>query len=343
VPTAPTTVEERLFSLVLALMATESGLTKNEILSSVQGYSARYATGGATGALERQFERDKDDLRELGIPLETIDSPDKPGDNTALRYLIPKRRYDLPGDVRFTPQEQGLLTLAGAVWREGSLSGESRRALLKLRAQGVEASEPLVGYAPRVRALDPAFDPLKRALGESVVSFAYLKPGEASPRLRTVFPLAVVQHDGRWHLFAHDMDAADTRTFLLSRIVGAVASLDTAVPDLGIDIAEAAERSRAELAELAASNQAVITVVPATDAALRLSHRASGAEGENLRIGYIDGGILADELASFGPEVHVVSPPELAQAVADRLRRVAALHTDSTQPDAASIEGADRG
>ena len=59
-------VEERLFSLVLALLATETGLTKNEILSTVQGYRQRYKSGGDNANLERQFERDKDDIRELG-------------------------------------------------------------------------------------------------------------------------------------------------------------------------------------------------------------------------------------------------------------------------------------
>ena len=68
-------VEERLFSLVLALLATETGLTKNEILSTVQGYRQRYRASGDNANLERQFERDKDDIRDLGVPLETLDSP----------------------------------------------------------------------------------------------------------------------------------------------------------------------------------------------------------------------------------------------------------------------------
>ena len=68
-------VEERLFSLVLALLATDSGLSKTEILSTVQGYRQKYSRSGDNAALERQFERDKDDIRELGVPLETIDDP----------------------------------------------------------------------------------------------------------------------------------------------------------------------------------------------------------------------------------------------------------------------------
>ena len=105
-------VEDRLFSLVLALLATEAGLLKAEILSSVRGYAERYDDSGHNANLERQFERDKDDIRELGIPLETVESPDRPGDNQALRYRIPKGLYDLPDEVRFTPDELALLGLA---------------------------------------------------------------------------------------------------------------------------------------------------------------------------------------------------------------------------------------
>jgi len=79
-------VEERLFSLVLALLATENGLTKSEILSTVQGYRQRYESHGDNSSLERQFERDKDDIRELGVPLETVEAPEASGNNQLLRY-----------------------------------------------------------------------------------------------------------------------------------------------------------------------------------------------------------------------------------------------------------------
>ena len=193
-------IEERLFSLVLALIATEIGLTKSDILATVQGYRHRFVLGGDNASLERQFERDKDDIRDLGIPLETIDSDDEPGSNHHLRYRIPKGLYDLPADVTFSPDELMLLKLAGTVWREGSLSAESRRALTKLNSLGVDSNDPILGYAPRLRARDSAFEPLSKALdrGQSV-AFLYLKPGEPSPRRRLVIPRAIVLHDGRWH------------------------------------------------------------------------------------------------------------------------------------------------
>ena len=335
-------VEERLFSLVLALLATESGLTKNEILSTVQGYRQKFRAGGGDNAnLERQFERDKDDIRDLGVPLETIDSPGDAGNNQTLRYRIPRGAYELPKDVIFSSDETTLLNLAAMVWREGSLSGESRRALLKLRSLGVSADEPVLGYAPRVRLRDAAFEPLSAALEKHlIVRFLYLKPGEDEAREREVIPLALVQYQGRWHLSAEEVSRASGddegahKTYLLRRIVGPIL-LGKAAPDRPGDHATAA---LAGLDEVWERGVAEVEVACESDAATRLANRrgterlnpASGADEPGaearLQLHYVDLNILADELAGFGPEVLVVSPPELRDAVVARLERTVRDH-----------------
>lgn len=324
-------VEERLFSLVLALLATENGLTKNEILSTVQGYRQRFEAHGDNSSLERQFERDKDDIRELGVPLETVESPEAAGNNQLLRYRIPKGAYDLPSDVVFSPMEITLLGLAATVWREGSLSGESRRALMKLRSLGVEADEPVVGYAPRLRARESAFEPLSQALERhAIVQFPYLKPGESASRVRTIAPLALVQHQGRWHLQGIDQEAGGSRTFLLSRMVGPVKVTNRTFTPEGDDFAE---RALEDLERIWAANVAEIEVTAGTDAATRLRKRygdAVPAEHEGaafrLTVNFSDINILADQLAAFGPEVLVLAPDELRGKVVERLVAVAEAH-----------------
>ena len=328
-------VEERLFSLVLALLATETGLTKNEILSTVQGYRQRYRAGGDNANLERQFERDKDDIRELGVPLETVDSPGDAGNNQTLRYRIPRGAYELPHDITFTSDETTLLNLAAMVWREGSLSGESRRALLKLRSLGVTADEPVLGYAPRVRLRDAAFEPLNQALERrQIARFPYLKPGQDEAREREVVPLALVQYQGRWHLSAAETafgsQVEGTRKmFLLRRIVGAVTAGAVAPPVEGDQRAMAI----ADLEEIWERSVAEVEVSCDTDAATRLANRRGTEDAgtapdgaRRLRLHYVDGAILADELAGFGPEVLVLSPPELRTAVLERLERTVRDH-----------------
>ncbi|SFN58050.1 helix-turn-helix transcriptional regulator [Mycetocola miduiensis] len=322
-------VEERLFSLVLALLATEQGLTKAEILSTVQGYRQRYSSSGGNATLERQFERDKDDIRELGIPLETVEAPGDPGNNQLTRYRIPKGEYDLPKELTFSPAEIAMLSLAATVWRQGSLSGESRRAILKLRSLGIESDEPVIGYAPRVQIRESSFEPLRQALEHHhVVEFSYLKPGESTAKTRTVAPLALVQHHGRWHLSAHDLPVDEGRTFLLSRIVGPVKTTKRTwtPPEAGGH----AERSLNALDALWESQRAIIRVQPGTDAATRLAKRASAVDDGTLELHYTDLDVLADELAAFGPEVLVESPQRLVDAVISRHVKTVRRHRGGT-------------
>jgi len=325
-PIAKVPVEERLFSLVLALLATETGLTKHDILSTVQGYRQRYRPAGDNANLERQFERDKDDIRDLGVPLETIDTPGQPGNNQSLRYRIPRGDYELPTDIRFSAEETALLGLAAMVWREGSLSSESRRAVVKLRGLGLAAEEPVLDYAPRLRVRDAAFEPLRAALERNaIVRFAYLKPGEAEARVREVAPLALVQHQGRWHLHALEPQTEITKTFLLRRIVSAITTTNATV---AAPVGDQTARALAELEQVWESHTAEVAVVPGSDADTRLRKRR-GTErlpDGTLRLHYSDANIFADELAGYGPEAVVLTPPVLRAAVRARLLATAAGH-----------------
>jgi proteasome accessory factor B len=319
-------VEERLFSLVLALLATENGLTKSEILSTVQGYRQSYSHSGDNANLERKFERDKDDIRELGVPLETVQAPGDPGNNQNLRYRIPRGAYELPTDVVFSRDETTLLNLAAMVWREGSLSAESRRAILKLRSLGVAADEPVLGYAPRVRVREAAFEPLSAALEKHAwVRFSYLKPGESAAKVRTAAPLALIQHQGRWHCYAQEEGTTRLKTFLLRRIVSPIVLTGKTFP---APASNQSEKALADLEKVWNSNTALVEVVHGTDAATRLQKRRGTVIGVSgaLELHYSDGNIFADELASYGPEVLVLSPAGLRHDVYERLLKTAADH-----------------
>jgi proteasome accessory factor B len=329
--------EERLFSLVLALLSTESGLTKAEILTNVQGYRQRFTPGGDNASLERQFERDKDDVRELGIPLETIETPGAAGNNQTLRYRIPKGEYDLPVDVRFTPDESALLSLAAMAWREGALSADSRRGLLKVRSAGSEDDEGagalgVDAYAPRLRARDVAFEPLRAALDRAAaVRFDYITPGQHEARRRQVAPLALVQHGGRWMLAAHEFASGSDKNYLLSRIVGPVTPYEVGQHPAP---AGAGERTLTELERIWASRTARIRVAPGSDAERRLARRRDTETDDAgvLVLHHVDPQILAEELAAFGPEVQVLEPADLRDRVTSRLHALVADH-----------EGTDRG
>lgn len=315
--TAKNPPEERLVNLVVALMATDQGLTKDTILSSVSGYREQSLAGASKDALEKMFERDKESLRGLGVPIETIGDWADPDDLREARYRVPSTEYELPEDIEFTPAELALLNLAGGVWSESSMSDDARSGLRKIRALGIPVDEPIIGYSPRISMHDPSFPQLQRAIEQSrVVRFPYLKPGEEAPRTRQVRPLALVEYEARWHVFGIDLGVGADRTFLLSRIVGPVTvtreEFDPVLRE------GAGERALRGLDEVARAHTALLEVNPGSEAALRLARRAMTAD-QGIRVSYVDVHIFAEELASYGPEVRVVEPPELRDRVIDRL------------------------
>jgi len=320
--------EERLVNLVVALLATEQGLTKDTILTSVSGYREQSEAGASKDALEKMFERDKENLRGLGVPIETIGDFADPDDLREARYRIPTSEYELPVDIEFTSAELAVLNLAGGVWSESSMSAQARSGLRKIRALGNVVDAPIIGYSPRINLREPAFAPLQRAIEQArEVEFDYLKAGESTPRRRRIRPLALVEYEGRWHVFGFDRDQDAERTFLLARIASTVQvtkrSFDPALRD------GAGEKALRGLAEVADRQRALLEVAPGTEAALRLHRRAMPAE-QGVYVPFVDVHVFADELASYGPEVRVVEPAELRDQVIARLERTLALHRDHT-------------
>ncbi len=317
--------EDRLFHLILALMATRSGLTKDHILSTVRGYREDTELGMARESLERRFERDKDALRELGIPLEATIPPEDDGNNKNTLYRIPKGAYDLPEGVEFTGRHIALLNLAATLWREGTLSREAHIATRKLQSFGVTIDEPLLGFAPLISTRDPALTSLRDALEHGVqVKFDYLKPGEAAATRRQVSPLALVNHEGRWHLYSHETSSDQIKTFLLRRIVSSV----TALPEAAIAAPESVSSDALrDLEALYHQQVATLRVAPDSDAWSALSQRlGTDTEGSTLRVHYTDADIFAGELSSYGDDVVVLEPADLRERVIGHLRKLVSDH-----------------
>lgn len=316
--------EERLVNLVVALMATEQGLTKDTILTSVSGYREQSEAGAKKDALEKMFERDKENLRALGVPIETIGDYADPDDLREARYRVPTAEYELPADITFTPAELAVLNLAGGVWSESSMSADARGGLRKIRALGNEVDAPIIGYSPRINLREPAFAPLQRAIEQGrVAEFDYLKGGDETAHTRRIQPLALLEYEGRWHVFGFDLAQDAERTFLLSRIVSDVRvtreTFDLALRD------GAGDKALRGLQEVAERQHALLEVAPGTEAALRLHRRAIPAD-QGIHVPYVDIHIFADELASYGPEVRVVEPAQLRDEVIVRLERTLAVH-----------------
>ncbi len=323
---AKVTKDERIFSLILALVASRDGLTKQQILSTVHGYARDYATTKNREALERKFERDKGDIRDMGVNIEMIEPTGEAGTTHNQRYFISHSDYDLPESMTLTPKEMTLLSLAGRAWQERSLMEDARNGLTKLTALGVDADDSLVGVSPQMATGGRVVGIVSSAIdSHSVLHFQYFKPGDVAAKSRMAAPLGLLFWKGHWYMLAFDLLAGGERTFLLDRITSEPTVDDKITHDRESE--DYAARLQDELEALEKLNEATIELAPGSDARLRLTVKYGFlTDTATIYVPYADEALLADELASFGPEVKVLAPEGLVDAVKQRLTSVIEAH-----------------
>lgn len=203
---------ERLVNLTIALLATKRYLTKSEIFLSVDGYE------GSNESKERMFERDKDDLRSLGIEIE-VGSFD-PLFNDEAGYRIKRESYELDlGEI--TPIEVSLLSLATKAWEGASFSKAAQSAFVKLSSLGIPTDElEMPGIVPKVPDVGPEISLLTRSIAENrIVKFTYLD-SNFTKELREIVPTSLSSRQGYWYLTGIDQKIQERRTFRLDRVVG---------------------------------------------------------------------------------------------------------------------------
>jgi proteasome accessory factor B len=320
---------ERLMNLVIALLSTRGYLTAERIRNSVAGYG----DSPSDEAFSRMFERDKNELRDLGIPLETgrVSAFD-PTEG----YRINREAYALP-DIELTPDEAAAVAVATRLWESPELVTATQSALLKLRAAGVDvdAEDGLPLSAPTglpgLRGSEDVLGVLLAAINAGqAVQFQHRSSPTAPYTTRTVEPWGVVTMNGRWYLVGHDRDRADTRTFRLSRIgtdvvpIGAKGAVQR--PE-GVDLREIVARVVTDPG--GAGVQARVWIAAGRGTALRRAGRLlgprqlAGRDGEVVELDYGPRSNLAREIAGHGADAVVLEPDSLRQDVLARLRAAA--------------------
>ncbi len=311
---------ERLLNLLFALMASSRPVPKHVIREAIDGYR----DSPSDEAFERMFERDKDELRGMGVPIETVEGADGVGGIEGYRVAVDD--YALP-EVTFTQDELAVLGVASRVWERASLGDAAQRALRKLESlgEGVLVEGP-IGMETRVATAEPSFPVLLAAVrARTAVRFDYRKPGDEAAQAREVRPYGVASRRGHWYLVGHDVDRDAARVFRLSRIVGTAVPVGPAgayvVPE-GHDVVGAIAASSA-----AREGQLVARLRVAPDRGHGLRRRATDVErGEGhdvLALAYSDDEALASELVGLGSAVVVLEPGSLRAAVVRRLEAVA--------------------
>jgi proteasome accessory factor B len=339
---------ERLLNLVIALLNAPTFRSAAWIRRKVAGYG----DAPTEEAFLRTFERDKKELRELGIPLQT---PPNGGDG----YRIPRSEFALP-PLSFTPAEAAALALAGRLWETTALDAAGSGALRKIRdAEATDAGVAGLGtddaerpesavtlLQPRVRTSDPAFEPMLAAVRAGrVVEFDYRKDPGGPAEPRRLQPWGLVSFRGRWYVIGHDDVRGDRRTFRLSRIAGPVrpGGRATVRAPAGIDL----------LAAVASSVRR-----PVTDRQATLRVRAGAAVGlrrgavtstpiddrpgwDRLRIPLGPRWDAARQIAAHGPDVVVEEPADLVEATVTLLAGTLASVRGGTGPGHRPVDASD--
>ncbi len=315
---------ERLVNLVIALLSTRQYLTAARIRATVPGYEHDDGSDRADEAFKRMFERDKADLREMGVPLETgrtsvFDTEDG--------YRIARAEYELP-EIRHTGEEAAAVGLALRLWESAQLAGPAHSARVKLKAAGVDVdSSRGIPLQPRLDAGEPAFDPAYAAARDRrVLEFDYRRPDEDEPGHRRVQPWGVVAWHGRWYLGGLDLDRQQPRVFRLSRVVGmptAVGAANAFEPPEDVDLA-------AMVAGQVGGEEHLVVVRARPGGAVGLRRHATSLgpadDGDDrLQLTTTEPWSLADQLAAYGADVVVESPTLIREAVIQRLTRLAAM------------------
>jgi proteasome accessory factor B len=316
---------ERLLNLLITLLVSRTYVSKERLREVVEPYRE-----AGDEAFEKMFERDKEELRSLGIPIEVgfVDRAfeDEPG------YRVERSAFELP-EIDLAPDEAAVIGLAARVWQHAGLAAATSDALVKLKAAGVTVDRDALDVVqPQLSAEEPAFEPLWDATRtRTPVRFAYRTSTGTRATTRHLQPWGVVSYRGRWYVAGHDTDRGRPRVFRLSRVQGEVAVDGRAgsfeVPP-GTDLRAltqhfvpgVADRTARVLVRRGAGHglrrhtrpvppDAAPTTVPDGWDVLDATYAATHA--------------FADEVLGYGADVVVLAPDDVRAAVVRRLQEAA--------------------
>jgi predicted DNA-binding transcriptional regulator YafY len=307
---------ERLLNLVALLLETPMPLTFEQIRRVLEPYGQANADSA-----KRMFERDKDVLREFGVPLELVDV-DVWG--TEQGYVIPKEKYYLP-EIEFEPGElAALLVAAQSGGRDPAAEAGARKLLFGAEGGvlGGLAGGPLTaGSDARGDLVQAAAE---AAQGRRHVRFAY-RTSQGQTGERDVDAWAMVFRTGHWYLVGHDHERDAVRAFRLSRVVGEVTVAgEGSEPPEGFRAAD-----HVASGPWVVTGEDTATVLFSPERAWLAATQFPGVRQAGTEDGWVvteipmaDEASLAAMLLEYGPDALVRSPASLREAVIARLESV---------------------
>ncbi len=305
---------ERLLNLIIALTHARVRMTRAQIRSSVAGYAP--PSPGRTedearredAAFERMFERDKDELRRIGIPLKTVVDPTH-GDE--IGYKIDASDAAMP-DIEFTPAEVAALAMAREYWQGATLGPDANQGLTKVASTAATAPRSPLGLGARATSLSDATAVIAEARARrQVVEFEYTSESTGHAT-RTVEPWHLLLRGGAEYLVGFDRGKQAARTFRLRRIHGDVRAVG---PESAYEIPESIPTQGSSPAPIKIAR---VGVRPEAGHVFRERGTLVGTDGDwdvlDVEFRYPDQ--IRDAVLALGGRARVLDPAEIADDVA---------------------------
>jgi proteasome accessory factor B len=309
---------ERLVNLVALLLESPRPLTFDQIRDAMpEGYAQQ-----EVATAKRMFERDKDILRDIGVPIE-VSSTD--AWDVEQGYTIPKDRYYLP-EIALTPEELSALFVAA---RAGEPDATAERAVRKL-LYGSDGTfltgDAALPFAAEGGGVDARVLAAADAIGDAAsIRFTYrTSRGDRSERY--VDPYGLVVRGGHWYLVGLDRERGEIRSFRFSRMAGDLERGDRAsAPPKGFKAADHVAGGPWGPGE----PQEHVVVAFSPDVSWWATNGLEGVEsaGERedgwhlVRIPTAPGDGIVSWVLSFGPDAELLEPETLRAELVRRLER----------------------
>jgi predicted DNA-binding transcriptional regulator YafY len=333
---------ERQLNLVSYLLSARAPVPFSDIRAQVAGFD----DGATPDAVEKRFDRDKAELRAIGVEIEYT-----PGDPYGRAgYQIDKQGYFLP-ELSLEPEDAMLLAVLqralGVV--DDPLGRNLKSALAKLTIDS-QLPEPMRASVAEQHLLtlgrgskDPQREHLE-VLGDAVgrrktVRFRYHSIDRGTKALRTVRPYGLGLVSGNWHVVGWDESRGAVRNFRLDRVQGKVALVskkggpEYEVPEdfdlsahVGVEEFQIDEGGAPSTVVLETDEVATWLLERRLRGAGRLTRRPDGTGTYEVEVKSEEG--LLRWLAEFGRRVRIVAPRRLAEAFDERMRAARAQYAD---------------
>ena len=305
---------ERMVNLVALLLDARRPLTFERIRELLPAYAQ-----GDLASAKRMFERDKDALRDLGVPVELA-----PTDAWEVEegYVIPRGQYYLP-EIEFTAEEISALFVAAQTGEPGAPAEQAMRKLLYGAEGGViTPSGPLL--AARSESEEASLRAILEAIGsQASIRFGY-KTAAGAASERHVDPYGLVTRTGNWYVVGLDRERGEIRSFRLSRLATGVEDAgEGSAPPAGFQAASHVREGPFEAdpdgepARVALSPEVAWWATGGLGATQAQTAREDGWVEVTVADRPLE--VLASWILSLGPDAEALSPPALREEVVRRL------------------------